>query len=839
MEGNRVMNKRILFGLVCLLSVTLTGVAGVSAADPAHGSLVTGIEIHVSPDGADTQSGTVQAPVKTPEAARILARKHAGKEPITIIFADGVYYLDQTLVFTDEDSGSKSAPVVYKAAHEGKAVLSGGIPLKLQWTPHKDGISKAATPAGLELDQLFVNGARQHMARYPNYDPAKTTVPYRGSAADAIAPERAAKWANPVGGYIHAMHAARWGGYHYRITGKNDKGEVTYEGGWQNNRPSGMHKSARMVENIFEELDAPGEWFHDRKTNTLYFYPPAGLDLAKATVEGVRLATLIEVRGTQQKPVRFVTFDGFVFRHTVRTFMENKEPLLRSDWTIYRGGAILLGGAEDCNLLNCFIDQPGANAVFVNNYNRRLRLAGLHVFGAGASGVAFVGDPKAVRNPVFRYGYQKLSALDLTPGPQTDNYPMECVVEDSLFHEIGTVEKQGAGVQISMSRRITVRHCSIYDTSRAGININEGTWGGHLIEGCDVFNTVQETGDHGSFNSWGRDRYWLPRKGCGETVAAVAANPKLPFLDAMETNIIRDSRWRCNHGWDIDLDDGSSNYDIYNNLMLHGGLKFREGYRRSGANNIIVDNSFYPSVWYPKSNDVFKHNIVMGAYKPAFMYTNWDGELDRNLFTTSHQDRLKFAEYGVDANSIVGDPQFADPAKGDFTVRNEALAKAIGFKNFPMDRFGVQKPALKAIAKTPAMPNPVIKPDLTPFTPPAVQPAATVWLGATLGEPKGETLSAYGVAFDSGGVAIEKIQPKSPLAGAKGLREGDLIQGLNGTKITSIADLKKVVGGIKDGRLMLKVIRSQKEETVELKVGLRELSFEQTNKPMKNDNGKK
>jgi hypothetical protein len=103
------MKRGALLGVVCLLAATLIGVAGVSAADPAHGSLVMGIGIHVSPDGADTRPGTVQAPVKTPEAARNLARKHAGRDPVTIIFADGVYYLDQTLLLTDADSGGKAA----------------------------------------------------------------------------------------------------------------------------------------------------------------------------------------------------------------------------------------------------------------------------------------------------------------------------------------------------------------------------------------------------------------------------------------------------------------------------------------------------------------------------------------------------------------------------------------------------------------------------------------------------------------------------------------------------------------------------------------------------------
>ena len=34
-----------------------------------------------------------------------------------------------------------------------------------------------------------------------------------------------------------------------------------------------------LIENVREELDAPGEWFHDRATQTLHYFPPAGLDL--------------------------------------------------------------------------------------------------------------------------------------------------------------------------------------------------------------------------------------------------------------------------------------------------------------------------------------------------------------------------------------------------------------------------------------------------------------------------------------------------------------------------------------------------------------------------------
>ena len=273
-------------------------------------------------------------------------------------------------------------------------------------------------PEDLQTEEIFVNGERQILARYPNFDPKAQY--FDGFAADAISPERAARWADPAGGYFHAMHPALWGDFTWRITGKDAKGEVTKEGGWQNNRGGAVHQKIRFVENIFEELDAPGEWFLNTKTHTLYFYPPPGLDLAKATVEAARLRSLVEFRGTEENPVRFVTLRGLTFRHAARTFMDTKEPLLRTDWAIYRGGAVFFEGTEDCALEDCFLDQVGGNAVFVNHYNRRVTVRGCHIAKAGASGICFVGDPQAARNPLFNYSQvNRLEDLDRTPGPRT------------------------------------------------------------------------------------------------------------------------------------------------------------------------------------------------------------------------------------------------------------------------------------------------------------------------------------------------------------------------------------------------------------------------------------
>ena len=342
-----------------LLCAGLALIAPYAGATPASAA-----DFYVSPNGNDAAAGTLAKPFATLARAQEAARPVAGKKPMTINLRAGTYYLPTPLVLTGVDCGTKTAPVTYKAYKGEPVVVSGGQLLNVSWKPYRDGIMQAEVPADCTTDQLFVNGQRRILARYPNYDPNQRIL--GGYAAGAFSPERAKRWADPAGGFIHAMQALEWGDLRYRITGKDAGGNITYEGGWQNNRRMGMHPEQRYVENIFEELDAPDEWFLDNKTHTLYYYPPAGLDLSKARIETVRLPSLVELRGDEAHPVRYVRFEGITFRHTLRTFMDNKEPLLRSDWTIYRGGALFLTGTEDCAVENCNIEQVGGNAVFFN-----------------------------------------------------------------------------------------------------------------------------------------------------------------------------------------------------------------------------------------------------------------------------------------------------------------------------------------------------------------------------------------------------------------------------------------------------------------------------------------
>jgi hypothetical protein len=776
-------------------------------------------EIYVSPGGDDSQPGTLDKPLATIARARDVAREIDG-EPVTIYLRGGTYYLGQPVVFAAEDSGTKDAPVVYAAYEDETPVVSGGELLKAKWSLFKDGILLASVPEGFTTDQLFCNGERQHMARYPNFDPAAQY--FGGVASDCISPQRAARWQDPRGGFFHAMHSAHWGDMHYVITGKDEKGNVVYEGGWQNNRQSAPHKAHRFVENIFEELDAPGEWFLDKTAGRLYFYPPEGVDPNSAKIEAVRLEQLFEFRGAPTAPVRHITLRGLTLTHTARTFMKNKEPLLRSDWTTWRGGAVFFDGAEDCRLENLTIRQAGSNAVFVNNYNRRIDIDGCHITEAGASSISFVGDPDALRSPRFEYHQTRtLEEMDRTPGPKTPNYPAQCRVNDCLLTLNGRFEKQTAGVNICMAEEITVSHCSIYDCPRAGINICDGAFGGHLIEHNDVFDTVKETGDHGSFNSWGRDRFWHPNR--GQTAEWLKQHPEMPKWDCGKTIVMRNNRWRCDHGWDIDLDDGSSNYELYNNLCLAGGIKLREGYFRKVYNNIMVDWTFCPHVWYPDCHTAFTRNIIwQDGYRPAGMRTTDQTEsIDYNLAHeagAAPRPAETLPKFGCDKHSVVGDAMFVDPSVGDYRVEEGSPALELGFENFPMDQFGVKKPELKRLAKTPPLPGSLEAATVrTGGWDRRYSTAKTAnWLGAKIKNIENDDeMSAVGLG-DKNGVLVTLIR-KNSRAQQIGLKENDVIRAVNDQPVNGLSDLAKVYEKQPKAKpITLSVWRNQTEHSLQI-----------------------
>lgn len=757
----------------------------------------------VATNGSDKNAGTLAKPFKTLEAAIKKAGSAKGKTASIFIRA-GRYSPAKTIEIIPALLNNHQLEL---AAYNNEAVvITGAVKIAPKWKPYKSNIIQASIGRGLSIDQLFCNGKPLPMARYPNYD--STARVFNGTAANAISPQRVKNWANPRGGYVHALHQAEWGDFHYRIIGKTDKDSLLLEGGWQNNRPAPMHKEYRFVENIFEELDAPGEWYYNAETGILYLYPPKAVNLIAALFERSVLEDIIQIKGSEQTPVQNLIIKGITFTGTNRTFMFKKEPLLRSDWTVYRSGAVFTEGAKNVTINNCVFTALGGNAVFVSKYNRNINAAHNYIHHIGANAFAFVGDTGSVRSPSFSYEqFVPVEKMDMTPGAKTNNYPAECRAYDNLIHDIGTIEKQIAGVEIDIAMDITASHNTIYNVPRAGVNIGDGSFGGHIIEFNDVFNTVLETGDHGAFNSWGRDRFWLP--GINDVNKLVERYPNLPLLDVIKPITLRNNRFQCEHGWDIDLDDGSSNYRIYNNLCLNGGLKLREGFYRVVENNILVNNTFHPHVWYAQSMDVFTHNIVTTEYAPIRVQV-WGRMVDSNFFV--QKLALAAAQRNkTDLHSLQGDPQFVNAAAGDFRVKTASHALTIGFKNFPMNEFGVVSASLKQRAA---------KPKITAVrTLEANKKGETTeWLGAiiknieTLGEQ-----SASGTP-DMNGVLVVSVTPGS-ISEKSGLAPGDVIRKINGKDVANVAEMLNALQVIMwQGAAQANIWHNQQSKDVHLRL---------------------
>ena len=637
------------------------------------------------------------------------------------------------------------------------------------WVDEGNGIFSAKTD--YDADALYINDEKYEMARFPKYNPNIRI--FGGFSRDVLSKAKADEWKNPSGAYIHAMHLHNWGGFSYEVTGKNEKGNLTYIGGWQNNRQMGMHSDFKYIENVREEMTEPGEWYFDKNDKRIYVILKPGHDLSSANI-------CINSSFFAFKNCKNISVENIKFRRAKRTFMLTNEPLLRSDWTIYRGGAIYFTNSSDCFISKCSLFDIGTNGVFIDGKNNNITVSKCHFKDLGASGVCFVGKPSSVRSPLFEATQsQSFLEIDKKRGPKSNEYPKGCTVENCLIEHVGVVEKQATGVEISMAYGIKIIDTSIYDASRAGINISEGTFGGHIIDGCDVFDTVKETGDHGSFNSWGRDRFWhlsdLPQNEIY----------KYAYLDCIGKTIIRNSRFRCDRGWDIDLDDGSSNYEIYNNLCLNGGIKLREGFGRYVHNNITVNNSVHMHVWYENSGDVIENNIVFTEYQPILMDHGYGKRIDYNVLHSKNTNGIKKATEltkitGMDKHSIKTKCVFKDARHGDYTLVSPKIS---GFEGFPCE-FGVRYEPLKRIAKTPVLPK------INQSQKRCKSNIITLFdMKIKNIETDGE-MSAFATAGHNGVLVCDIDQFAD--ASAKGILPCDIIVGINDKEINSLADLEGI-----------------------------------------------
>lgn len=369
-------------------------------------------------------------------------------------------------------------------------------------------------------------------------------------------------WANPSTGVVHMFHNGMWGGWQYRLTGRDD-GNKTLSlgyGGYQEARGAYIAGNNHYyVENIREELDAPGEWFLDSAAceagldtvGTLYYYPNGTAPPSELVLPA--LDTIVAINATEDgPPATDISFSGMGFTETRATFLEQYEVPSGGDWSIHRSAAFFVQNAERVAVEACRFNQTGGNALMFSNHVIDSNVSRSEFVYTGDSAIALLGKTDRI------FGIAQ-------------TYPNRNTFKDNHIHEVGVFGKQTSCYFYALAANTTIEGGACYNGPRAGINANDGFGGNTIVTGALIFNMVRETGDHGPYNSWDRQPY-LTVNGvddgfngttcpfCPRGTSMIKAN------DTITRNFIING---YNGVWTIDHDDGSQFYhDIYNFMVF-------------------------------------------------------------------------------------------------------------------------------------------------------------------------------------------------------------------------------------------------------------------------------
>jgi hypothetical protein len=270
-----------------------------------------GLELYVAPDGKDTNPGTRRRPFATLERARdeIRTRRQRGVLPpgsVQVIVRGGTSRVTRTFSLEAQDSGSETAPVIFRAAQGEHPAFTGGVRLR-DFTPVQDEAVRARLPAEvrskvLEADlaaqgvtnvwpltlggfasgrgftshpvmELYFDGRPLPLARSPGWvNIAEVCEPEKEKMHGSIGSktgrftyegDRPARWAGEPDLLLYGYYFFGWADSYEKVAAIDPaKREITLSPPFHGyGYRKGQHFHAV---NALSELDQPGEWFLDR-----------------------------------------------------------------------------------------------------------------------------------------------------------------------------------------------------------------------------------------------------------------------------------------------------------------------------------------------------------------------------------------------------------------------------------------------------------------------------------------------------------------------------------------------------------------------------------------------
>ncbi len=465
-------------------------IAASTAAVSARG------DFYVSPKGSDSNPGTKGKPFATLERAReaVRAREEASGE-VTVWLRGGDYLRTHALELSAADSGSAGAPVVWSAYRNERvrllggqvltgfeALTDGGVLSRLDESTHgrvlqvdlrrlgingfgemkSRGFARPTTPSHCEL---FFNHRPMTLARWPNEGASEKISGFPkglgrdddhgGSIGDLpggflFSGDRPRRWRDTSDLWVHGYWAYDWANSYERVAKLDlDRRFI------QTAPPHGLYgfRAGQRFHflNVLEELDQPGEWFLDRATGRLYFWPPAPIGSGEA------LLSLLDQPMVRMTGAAFVTLRGLIIEAT-------------------RGNGIEISGGHGNRVEGCLLRNLGNGGVSISGGTNH-GVAGCDIFETGDGGVSLSGGDRQT----------------LAPGGH--------FVENCHFQRQGRWSKcyvpgvmmSGVGQRASHNLIQEHPHCAIL------FNGND-----HLIEFNDIHHIALETGDVGAIYT-GRD----------------------------------------------------------------------------------------------------------------------------------------------------------------------------------------------------------------------------------------------------------------------------------------------------------------------------------------------
>jgi parallel beta-helix repeat protein len=610
------------------------------------------------------------------DAARAARRAPGQGARATIFLHGGTYELPAPLLLTPEDSGLTIAPY-----RKEKPLLSGGRRIT-GWKPVSGKIGWWETEIADVREgrwyfrSLFVNGRRAQRARTPNegFFRIQGDSPQEHPARLHFRPgDIKPQWA--LAGDVEVVALLAWADFRMFIRAVDETNQIATLS--TNPRPSNREKNARyFIENAADALDAPGEWYLDRKTGLLSYIAMPGEDLSKVEVIAPQLQELVVLQGDSaaKHPVEHVTLRGLTFSCTDWTIPA--EGYADTQAAVVVHGNIRAEGATDCAIEDCTFTRLGGYAVELGRGCQRDRVTGCDMFDLGGGGVR-VGEP-AKRFDEFEENHSQ-------------------VIADNHIHQAGLVYPPAVGIFILQSGTNLVAHNEIDHLFYSAISVG-WNWGYQETpcrENIIEFNHLHDIGmgmlsDMGAVYTLGIQRGTVIR-----------------------CNLIHDVESFSYGGWGLYTDEGSSSILLENNIVYH--CKSAGFHQHYGRENVIRNNIFafnrehqlmrtrneeHTSFFFTNNIVLFDSGDLLGG--------NWQGDryfMDHNVYwdarpgansetmqfsgVTLEQWRLR----GHDLNSLVADPLFLAPQKLDFRLRAGSPALKLGFKPIKLTDVGARKKA--------------------------------------------------------------------------------------------------------------------------------------------------